>query len=81
LYKTCTSNDVEKTFDDLMGAGNVESFMTRRRADVVFLGYFEVSPTYKLTNGFPTEGFGHMGMYENRITVKCIEQAEPLATN
>ena len=78
LYKTCTSKEVDEALDNLMRLSNPESLMERKRASVVFLGYFEVSPTYRLVNDYPRDGFGHRGGYKNQFTVKCIEQAAAL---
>jgi hypothetical protein len=81
LYKTCTRKEVDTALDALMSAGEPESLMERKRADVVFLGYFEVLPNYTIKNELVRNGFGHMGMYSNRITVKCLENAQPLTGN
>jgi len=78
LYKTCTSKEVDETFDNLMRPSNGESLRERKRASVVFLGYLEVSPAYRLVNDHPRDGFGHMGAYKNQFTVKCLEQAAAL---
>lgn len=76
LYKSCTSKEVDGSLDNLLRPPNPENMMERRSAGVVFLGYFEVSPTYKLVNDYPQNGFGHMGEFKNQFTVKCLEQAE-----
>ncbi len=78
LYKTCTSKEVDQTLDNLMRLSNPESLRERKRANVVFLGYFEVSPAYRLVNDYPRDGFGHLGAYKNQFTVKCLEQAAAL---
>ena len=78
LYKTCTSKELQKTFDNFMSLGNPESFLERLRADVVFLGYFEVSPTYTFVNNISKNGFGHLGRFKNQFSVKCLEQLEVL---
>lgn len=77
LYKTCTSKEVNEALDNLMRL-NPESLTERKRASVVFLGYFEVSPTYRLLNDYPRDGFGHLGRYKNQFTVKCLEHAAAL---
>ena len=81
LYKTCTSKEVDASFNDLMREHDPANLMERRSASVVFLGYFEVSPTSKLVNGYTRNGFGHLGQYKNQFTVKCLEQAKPLPVN
>ena len=78
LYKTCTSKEVDDALDNLMRLSNPESLTERKRARVVFLGYFEVSPTYRLVNDYPRDGFDHLGEYKNQFTVKCLEQAAGL---
>ena len=78
LYKTCTSKEVDDALDNLMRLSNPESLTERKTASVVFLGYFEVSPTYRLVNDYPRDGFGHLGEYKNQFTVKCLEQAAGL---
>ena len=78
LYKTCTSKQVDEALDNLMPLSKPQSLMESKHASVVFLGYFEVSPTYRLVNDYPRDGFGHRGGYKNQFTVKCLEQAAAL---
>ena len=78
LYKTCTSKEVQKAFDDFMGQGDPTSMTERLKAAVILLGYFEVSPNYTSVNNRPRNGFGHLEQYKNQFTAKCLEQVEAL---
>jgi hypothetical protein len=61
------SNNPERTEEDT------------NKAEVVFVGLFEVAHHLEIRNKIPTNAYGHMGMYRFQLTVSCIEGVKPLS--
>jgi hypothetical protein len=75
-FRSCTKPEVLKTFEEAMVAKQSERLESDLdKAEVVFVGQFEVTRFLEIKHGIPVNGFGHMGMYQFRLNVNCIEEA------
>lgn len=76
---TCTKQEVVRSFEAAVASKSPEKIeKDLDKAEVVFVGLFEVAPHLEVRNTIPTNGYGHMGMYKFRLTVNCIEEVTAL---
>lgn len=79
-HPTCTKQEVSQSFEAAVASNYPETTQEDvNKAEVVFVGLFEVAHHPEIRNKIPTGAYGHMGMYRFRLTVECIEEVKPLA--
>jgi hypothetical protein len=70
-YKDCTPNEVYASFRNTFHPPSDSEAFGPHRAEIVAIGKFEVAKRFKTQ-----KGFGHLGGYPYRLTVKCLEQVQ-----
>jgi hypothetical protein len=79
-HPTCTKPEVSESFEAAVASNNPETTEEdTNKAEVVFVGLFEVAHHLEIRNKIPTNAYGHMGMYRFQLTVSCIEGVKPLS--
>jgi hypothetical protein len=72
-YRTSTRKELVEALDSMLFPADP---FDGGKAKVVAVGLFEVAADFNDDPNNFKPGFGHMGMYKYKLTIKCVERAE-----